>query len=444
MKLRNQIVIEYLLSSHIEEDERVVVVQHGDQNGILQFRNKELYYAKCGRLQGNGAAMVIAGWKDADVEDSKDCSLQKKNVHLSLVDIEKLTKSHGLKSIDLAYSNKLLKEALVHTYSFRFKEAGAVLTSLLRFNRYDYTAWLWYARLLGKASGVESALGEAQKWGRHVKEIWEESHKINQLVESHVETIKRCHFCWAPLPLGAETCPYCNIQLSITKPLITISPNKESIKKSLPRFKNTFHQEPTNSAIAYVMSLGLFNLGEYEQALFYQKKAVENAPTKKLYQKALLQLEILCAPSLPSQHKSRILVSQQPQCSEDTIEQMLPNKKTVLVVEDSPTSQKVIKMVLSRAGLQTLNAKTGVEALAHIRDYDPDLILLDLMLPDMTGYDILPKIRAKKSLADVPVIMLTGKTGTLDRVKGLRAGSSEYLTKPFNPQKLIAIINKYL
>lgn len=443
MELKNQTVIEYLLCHESDNEERTVLVKCENQDGHLQFQNSQLSHAKCGRLQGNGAAMIIAGWKNCQLQEVAEPTLQKKNVSLSLQEIARIVQGHKLESIDLDESTTRLKEALLHLYSFRFREAGAIFTSLLRSNRYDYTSWLWYSRLLGKTSSAESALGEAQKWGRHVKEIWEEAEKLGKLVGNNVEKIKRCHFCWSPLSPQTETCPTCNVQLSITQSLPSSAVNKNNIQSSLSRFKKSLQQDPENPAILYVMALGFFNLGLYAQALEYQRQAVHYGPSSNVYRTSLQHLEALCPSSPPPKAQSTVFKTKY-QTLEERSAQLSPHKKTVLVVEDSPTSQKVLKMVLTRAGLQTLNARTGVEALKHIRNHDPDLILLDIMLPDMTGHDILPKIREKKSLAQVPVIMLTGKTSSMDRVKGLRGGSSEYLTKPFDPQKLIAIINKYL
>jgi len=120
------------------------------------------------------------------------------------------------------------------------------------------------------------------------------------------------------------------------------------------------------------------------------------------------------------------------------------DRKSILVIEDSQTSRKVISMVLSRAGFQILEASTGLEGIKLGGECTPSLVLLDVMLPDMNGYEILPQLKAMSHLMDVPVIMLTGRTGSTDRVMGMRAGASEYLTKPFNPQKLVEILNKYL
>jgi DNA-binding response OmpR family regulator len=119
-------------------------------------------------------------------------------------------------------------------------------------------------------------------------------------------------------------------------------------------------------------------------------------------------------------------------------------EKTVLVVEDSKTARKVVSLVLGRKGYNIIEATTGTEALLAIEGMTPDLVLLDVMLPDMDGYEILSTIRKNKEYSDVPVVMLTGKKGAADRQKGMISGSNEYLTKPFNPAKLLSVIGKYL
>jgi CheY-like chemotaxis protein len=118
--------------------------------------------------------------------------------------------------------------------------------------------------------------------------------------------------------------------------------------------------------------------------------------------------------------------------------------KTILVVEDSKTARKVVSMVLGRKGYNVIEATSGTEALLAIEGITPDLVLLDVMLPDMTGYEVLSTIRKKSELSEVPVVMLTGKRSPEDRLKGMVSGSNEYLTKPFDPAKLLDVLGKYL
>jgi twitching motility two-component system response regulator PilG len=116
----------------------------------------------------------------------------------------------------------------------------------------------------------------------------------------------------------------------------------------------------------------------------------------------------------------------------------------ILVVEDSSTTRKVISITLSRQGYRVVEAADGLEALSKISEERPDLIMLDVILPKMDGYKILSIIKGNKEFKDIPVIMLTSKDGFINKMKGKMAGSTAYLTKPFDPDKMIAEIQKHV
>jgi twitching motility two-component system response regulator PilG len=117
---------------------------------------------------------------------------------------------------------------------------------------------------------------------------------------------------------------------------------------------------------------------------------------------------------------------------------------TVLVVDDSPTIRKVVELTLKREQIRVLCAADGLSALAMVADEKPDLVLLDIMLPRMDGYQICQIIRRNKDYKQLPIIMLSGKDGLFDRVRGRLAGSTEYVTKPFDPTELVRVVRKHL
>ncbi len=119
-------------------------------------------------------------------------------------------------------------------------------------------------------------------------------------------------------------------------------------------------------------------------------------------------------------------------------------QKTVFVIEDSPTSRKVISLLLSEHGFHVVTAENGNEALSTARELRPHLVLLDIMLPDSTGYEILPQLQAMDHFDTVPVLFLTAKRDSADKEKGLRLGAKEYITKPFDPDNLIELIRTYI
>jgi len=118
--------------------------------------------------------------------------------------------------------------------------------------------------------------------------------------------------------------------------------------------------------------------------------------------------------------------------------------KTILVVDDSPTVRKLISGKLEKCGHEVICSGDGVEAMEALATIKPDLILLDITMPRMDGYQVCKEIRANEALKDVPVVMISGKDGFFDKVRGRMAGTSGYITKPFGPETLMKAVESYL
>jgi DNA-binding response OmpR family regulator len=108
----------------------------------------------------------------------------------------------------------------------------------------------------------------------------------------------------------------------------------------------------------------------------------------------------------------------------------------ILVVDDEPDLVELVRFNLSQAGFQVETAATGREALDRLHASPPDLVVLDLMLPDVSGNEICRQIRADQGLAELPIVMLTAKSEELDRVVGFELGADDYVPKPFSPREL--------
>ncbi len=112
------------------------------------------------------------------------------------------------------------------------------------------------------------------------------------------------------------------------------------------------------------------------------------------------------------------------------------HRKTVLVCDDEKAIVRLIQVNLERMGYDVVVAYDGKEALEKLRSLTPSLIMLDVMMPHVDGYEVLRSIRRDPRLADIPVIMLTVQAQDGDESAGLELGASMYMTKPFNPQDL--------
>jgi len=115
--------------------------------------------------------------------------------------------------------------------------------------------------------------------------------------------------------------------------------------------------------------------------------------------------------------------------------------KTVLIVDDDVKTVELVRLYLDRDGYQVLTAYDGIEALRLARESRPDLIVLDLMLPDIDGLEVCRTLRHE---SDVPVIMLTARTTDQDKLTGLDLGADDYVTKPFSPKELAARVRAVL
>lgn len=116
----------------------------------------------------------------------------------------------------------------------------------------------------------------------------------------------------------------------------------------------------------------------------------------------------------------------------------------ILLVEDEPAIQELIAANLGRAGHHVVRAADAETALRIVRDALPDLILLDWMLPGMSGIDLAKRMRAEERTRDIPLIMLTARGEEQDKVQGLETGADDYITKPFSPRELVARIKAVL
>ena len=114
-----------------------------------------------------------------------------------------------------------------------------------------------------------------------------------------------------------------------------------------------------------------------------------------------------------------------------------PTGERVLVVDDETDIVALVAYHLARSGYRVSTASTGIEALEAARRDRPALIVLDLMLPGISGYEVLEQLRADEATRDTGVLMLTARRDESDRIQGLSLGADDYLTKPFSPQELV-------
>ncbi|NOQ87917.1 MAG: response regulator, partial [Gammaproteobacteria bacterium] len=120
------------------------------------------------------------------------------------------------------------------------------------------------------------------------------------------------------------------------------------------------------------------------------------------------------------------------------------DKTTIMVVDDSITIRKVTERMLARHGIEVVLAKDGVDATNQLQDFIPDLMLLDIEMPRMDGFEVASFVRNDERLKELPIIMITSRTGSKHKDKAMKIGVNQYLGKPFQEDDLVNNINELL
>ncbi len=123
---------------------------------------------------------------------------------------------------------------------------------------------------------------------------------------------------------------------------------------------------------------------------------------------------------------------------------MATNGQKILVVEDEPDIRKLVNYNLAQEHYKVIEAEDGEQALKAIQRDKPHLVVLDLMLPGLSGIELCKILRERPDTAKLPILMLTAKAGEADRVVGLEMGADDYLSKPFSPRELVARVRAIL
>lgn len=433
----NQALI-YLLEEQQKNGANADITFHGGTHeGSIAVREGVIVSAATGQLEGNGALMTLSLLSGSNWQVKNDTSSVTRNVNLGTNQIIKFLKATTAQTASpvLGKEDKLLEQAILLFFQFRYKEAGQKIVSILKDNRYYYPAWLWQSRLVTRSENLKKILNEANRWGNRDYQIQLESTKLlPQLAAIKTESVQRCLFCWSVIQ-NNQRCEHCGAYLKIPSKPDFKEIQVDLIEDTVLHLEEAFRADPQNSQVAYSLGLGFFNLQVRHKSKEFLQKAVELSPQNSVYKNSLTIL----SPDTPKNDPVPKSVS--PSQIASTTK---PEARSVLVIEDSYTSRRVLKMLFTRMGVTVLEAATGKEALVLAKEHRVSMIMLDVMLPDTNGYDLARDIRQLDHHRKTPVIMLTGKSDPKSRIRGVNAGADEYLVKPFNPEKLAAIASQYL
>ncbi|MDO5675496.1 MAG: response regulator [bacterium] len=430
----------------LERKSQSLQVTKEDQVGMLDIDQGELIHAQLDKLSGMDAAMEILAWDDVLIEvlppRAVEPSINSSLINI-LLEVSKLKDER--KSAREESGEDLLQSAIEKAERQQYKQAHEELTAFLKKRKDSVLGWIWFARIQGNVEIIQKSLSMAANIDATDPLLQEEQRKLAlALPQLRSGAARKCYFCWTPLDKNAASCLNCKGHLAISiASLSHIGEMDEEVAgQALERYQRILKKYPRSLTAVYCLSLIKMNRGNLKEALVYLDKAAKMAPERALFTSQLNLLLDHLARS--SQGKGSDTGAAEPELPVETEDASVSGQKIILVVEDSATTRKVIAITLTRNGYRVIEAGDGLEALSKISEERPDLIMLDVILPKMDGYKILSIIKANEEFKDIPVIMLTSKDGFINKMKGRMAGSSAYLTKPFDPEKMILEIERHI
>lgn len=240
-----------------------------------------------------------------------------------------------------------------------------------------------------------------------------------------------CPFCSAHNEDQAFACTECNASLSLSdieSVLNNNSVNEDVVREAVAKLEAEWNGRELNEAELTALGVGHLNLKSYDAGCKYLQEASYLNPNNVILSGQINTIMIRLD-EIRRQHESQT---------------NMPKGKTILVVDDSPTVRKLIAGKLEKSGHHVVCAVDGVDALEKMSEITPDLVLLDITMPRMDGYEVCKEIRAGRFGKELPVVMISGKDGFFDKVRGRMAGTTGYITKPFGPETLMKALETYL
>jgi len=262
-----------------------------------------------------------------------------------------------------------------------------------------------------------------------------------------------CPLCLTKASAATDACPACGAQLTLhdlDRILDNDKADQAAMQSALERLRSALDEEPTARDL-FNVGIALMNSKETDEGIAYLQAASRLDPKDQILGVKVRELigrragaaarvvagEKVTRPEVVVPERSE----REPR-EHKTQEQKAP-AKTVLIVDDSATVRKLVEIKLRNRGYQVITAVDGVDGLAKLSEQLPDLILLDVNMPRLDGYQLCKHVKSNKDTRHIAVVMLSGKDGFFDKVRGRMAGSTAYITKPFDPETLIRAVEEH-
>jgi twitching motility two-component system response regulator PilG len=335
-----------------------------------------------------------------------------------------------------------LQTAVAEAQAGNKSSARRLLQAFIQKEPASETAWHWLATV------AESTQEAAECWRRVLE--------LNPRNEAAKHSLEACQPPPPPpappweCPLCGQTgeqtrqCPACGAILTLEAAEVYLA-NKDAQPKKLraavAQFETLLRRHP-DFGVHYYLGVAHLNLREFDKAVVYLQAAAKQRPDDSALLAHVDRLSrYRAAPAMPATPAVPATPAPPERKSRDTAK-AAPLRR-ILIVDDSPTVRKLVTMTMEKSGYAVTSAADGYEAADRLLKGLPDLILLDIAMPGIDGYQVCKLIKGNRETANIPIVMLSGKDGFFDKIRGRMAGSTAYITKPFKPEMLVQVVHKY-
>ena len=352
---------------------------------------------------------------------------------------------------------KLLNKGIAAAKNGEREEARNLLMLATEIDSLNEDAWMWLASIsdypeelvafLNNVLTINPANDRATKWLAETEALLvkTESNFVTleplysppspalEVVSTERNSLNYsvCPFCADENDASAIQCRSCHAALSLSDIEALLSnphADRARIYESVTEMESEWDLGDLSEKELTALGIGHINLRNFDYGLRYLHALLGRDPNNVILSGQLNSIAI----RLDEIRR------------QDEIAETKPKGKTILVVDDSATVRKLLTSKLEKSGHNVVCAVDGVDGLAKIAENLPDLVFLDISMPRMDGYEVCKEIRSNPVAKNLPVVMISGKDGFFDKVRGKMAGASGYVTKPFGPDALMKALETHL